>query len=132
MSSRAEAARSSLKRVVVEQSRQRHPAARARWGAAALPALAVTAVVVVALGWIDPSVLCMVPVLALSLLLSLRRYPGEKVLVRLRSSAQRRLRGPRQLACRERIRPMLMPRGGLLLACALAVRPPPGALRAAG
>ncbi len=117
---------------MVEQNRQRRPAARARWRVAAFPALALTALVVVALGWIDPTALCLLPVLALSLALSLWRYPGEKVLGRLRALGSRPSRAPRRLVWRGRTRAVLMPRGGLLLASALAVRPPPLSPLAAG
>ncbi len=52
----------------------------------ALPALALVAVLLAAIVSIDPSVLCILPALALALLLSLRRYPGERVLVALARS----------------------------------------------
>ena len=71
--------------------------------------------------------LCLAPALALSSMLLVRRYPGERVLVRLAvRRARRRPRAriplpsaPRRAAC--------VPRGGLLMAFALAVRPPPRA-----
>jgi hypothetical protein len=66
-----------------------------------------------------PLVLIVLPLLA-------GRYPGELTLVRRAPSTCRsvRLRGPvpsRPRATRTR----LVPRGGLLVACAMAVRPPP-------
>ncbi len=68
------------------------------------------------------------PAVVLLAALVVRRYPGERVLSRLRA---RRLRvahaGPRAGACcAQRSRPRArMPRGGRLIAASLAVRPPP-------
>lgn len=97
----------------------------------ALPALGASVALLVALASIDPSVLCVLPALALALLLALRRYPGERTLVALRRAreglprwASPTLTGPR-LWCGRAV-----PRGGLLLACSLANRPPPSALPA--
>jgi hypothetical protein len=122
--------RSSLVGVVFAECRAEvRRAARIRWGAAALPALAVTVTViaVASLGVVDPNVLCVLPLLALSLLLALRRYPGEEVMARLSGARRRPLRGPRRLSGPNRPDIALLPRGGRLLGCALAVRPPPGA-----
>ncbi len=99
------------------------------WGRVALPALAATAVVLAALASLDPGVLCVLPALALALLLALRRYPGERTLAALRRSREG---APQPRACAPRS-PLRwsgpsVPRGGLLLACSLANRPPPGAL----
>jgi hypothetical protein len=69
----------------------------------------------------------MVPAVALLAVLSARRYPGERLLVRLAdrrpsrrpaaaAEARRATRGPA----------VQVPRGGLLMGFALAVRPPPG------
>jgi hypothetical protein len=103
----------------------------ARWNAPALPALALGAVLLVALASVDPAVLCVLPALALPLLLTLRRYPGERILARRapavprrRSTASADAPSTRFVICR--------PRGRLLLAFSLAVRPPPAALLAAG
>jgi hypothetical protein len=70
----------------------------------------------------------LLPVLLLALVLALRRYPGEQALVAIASRARRRSRtrpasraAPR---CSGRPR-ATVPRGGLLIAAALAVRPPP-------
>jgi hypothetical protein len=68
----------------------------------------------------------MLPPLLLLAVLVLCRYPGEHVLLALRSP-RRRTRpraGARALAPRYTPRAMT-PRGGDLLACSLAVRPPP-------
>jgi len=70
-------------------------------------------------------VMCLAPALALALLLHCRRYPGARRLVAFSARATRRR--PRT-ACSAvtPARPTVrIPRGGLLIACALAVRPPP-------
>ena len=75
------------------------------------------------------SLLTLTPALLLAVTLLLRRYPGERLLVVLRTRpAGRRVR---KRACPPaRSHPASrVPRGGLLMAFALAVRPPP-ALRA--
>lgn len=87
-------------------------------------ALLLTAFLVLASG-IDPGVLCLLPALGLALVLLAGRYPGELVLTGLRERPRRR--APRALAClcaRTRAS-AVMPRGGLLIGCSLAVRPPP-------
>ena len=106
---------------------QRGP--RAGWRVAAFPLLAATAAVMVALAWVDPSVLCAVPALVLPAVLALRRYPGEAMLLALLPARRTRRRRPGRLAPR-RIVHLAAPRGGLLLARSLAVRPPPGSLLA--
>jgi len=99
--------------------------ARVRWSAAALPALGVMAILIAALAWIDPTVLCVAPALALALLLALRRYPGERLLAGLSPGRRPCRRGaPRRAAPRRRVA-LARPRGGLLIACSLADRPPP-------
>jgi hypothetical protein len=97
----------------------------------ALPALGTTIVLFVAITSVDPSALGVLPALALVLLLALRRYPGELTLVALCRARE----GPRRGASPTLTGPRLrrgpaVPRGGLLLACSLANRPPPGALPA--
>jgi hypothetical protein len=72
----------------------------------------------------------LLPVLLLALVLALRRYPGERALVALASRRRRRRRATRALSRGAVPRAALerrasMPRGGLLIAAALAVRPPP-------
>ena len=76
------------------------------------------------------SLLTLAPALLLAATLLLRRYPGERLLVSLRSRpARQRVRShanaPAQSHPASRV-----PRGGLLMAFALAVRPPPPVLRA--
>lgn len=72
------------------------------------------------------------PLLVLGLLLARRRYVGEDVLARLRDA-----RGPRRRRRRPATvpsppgAPRLLARGGRLLGAAIAVRPPPSALRGA-
>jgi hypothetical protein len=72
--------------------------------------------------------LYLAPALALAAMLLLRRYPGERLLVALRRrSAMPRTRTRARL--RSPSHPVLrVPRGGLLMAFALAVRPPPAPL----
>jgi len=97
----------------------------------ALAGLLALAGAVAVLASLDPAVLSTLPALALALLIALRRYPGERALVAL-SSRRRRVRHAQSASAvptgRARI---ARPRGGLLLGCSLAVRPPPVALAAA-
>jgi len=74
--------------------------------------------------------LCLLPALLLAAPLLLRRYPGERLLVRLGGRPRRRR--PRPSAA-PHVRPTpatRVPRGGLLMGFALAVRPPPATLPA--
>jgi hypothetical protein len=88
------------------------------------------ALAAVGLVWVDPGSLCVLPALVLWLLLRLRRYPGERRLVTLwRVRGERRAWLTASVPCVARDG-IVTPRGGLLLACALAVRPPPPALHA--
>jgi hypothetical protein len=69
----------------------------------------------------------LLPALALLAILAFRRYPGARALI---ATIERRRRGrfrsePRTPAPRPEPR-ALLPRGGRLIATALAVRPPPG------
>lgn len=68
------------------------------------------------------------PVLILALPLLARRYPGEDVLVRLATRGRRparRRRAPVRPALPALRAVRVLPRGGRLIAAALAVRPPP-------
>jgi hypothetical protein len=65
-----------------------------------------------------------IPLVLLGLLL-LRRYPGERQLLALRSRRRARRRPQTESAPLRPARPGWLPRGGLLIACSLAVRPPP-------
>ncbi len=73
----------------------------------------------------DPNALCLLPMLALALPLWLRRYPGERMLSALSYKARERTR--RRASQARASLPLVLSavRGGLLLACSLAVRPPP-------
>ncbi|HST55653.1 MAG TPA: hypothetical protein VLJ42_07135 [Solirubrobacteraceae bacterium] len=98
-----------------------------RWWPFAV-ALAITAgLMCCAAGGIDVSdLLCLLPALVLGGVLLARRYPGERLLLRI--ARNRRPQSGRAQAFRSASTHRLthMPRGGLLMAFALAVRPPPG------
>lgn len=101
----------------------------------ALLGLAILALATGALVALDQSALCLAPALALAAPLLLRRYPGERIVTVLaRGRTGRRWTLPaRALRPRRRcVAAALTPRGGLLLACSLAVRPPPGPARVTG
>jgi hypothetical protein len=100
---------------------------RVRHPVLALALIAALAVAVLSLAELDPGVLCLLPALTLAAPLILRRYPGARALARLSAVRRARWQRPRSSAP---LRPRAWaatPRGGLLLACALAVRPPPAA-----
>jgi hypothetical protein len=98
-----------------------------------LPVVAMSALAVVLVlggisGWGGEGLLCLLPGMLLACALCARRYPGERALLRCvtRRNSGRRLAQPARLAAgpaRTRV-----PRGGLLIGFALAVRPPPAAL----
>jgi hypothetical protein len=73
------------------------------------------------------AVLCLAPAIVLLALLSGRRYPGERILLRVRRRASRcektaaRVHAPRPPRPARRA----MPRGGVLVGCSLAGRAPP-------
>jgi hypothetical protein len=97
----------------------------------AILGLAAITIAVLTLASTDPMALCALPALVLPALFAMRRYPGERILAVLTEAhCQRR---PRPASCAPLpTRPELgLPRGGLLLARSLAVRPPPGARLAA-
>jgi len=99
----------------------------ARWGRVALPALAAGVALLVALASIDPSILSVLPAFGLALVLALRRYPGEGTLLALTGHPFREPRrgSPSRPRSPRRWTGPAVPRGGLLLACSLADRPPP-------
>jgi hypothetical protein len=102
-----------------------------RGGAAVIAATVALAIAALALVKLDPSVLYVLPALVLLVLLTLRRYPGERILAVLsgaRPERPRRARSSLPLRARSQV---AVPRGGLLLACSLAVRPPPSVQLAA-
>jgi hypothetical protein len=70
--------------------------------------------------------LCMAPAVALLAVLFARRYPGERLLLRLAARRRGRCRrGPAEAWRTPRGQAVHVPRGGLLMGFALAVRPPP-------
>jgi hypothetical protein len=71
------------------------------------------------------AVLYLLPVLVLALPLLARRYPGERMLVALRSEKRLRWSHPQASVPSHSWIAAATPRGGLLLGCGLAVRPPP-------
>ncbi len=87
--------------------------------------LAVLVLAVLALAALDATALCLLPTLALAAPLILRRYPGVRTLARLSTAPRHRWQRARSSAPLRRRVAAATPRGGLLLACALAVRPPP-------
>jgi hypothetical protein len=109
-------------------SKGRHP----RRDALAPLGLIGLALAALSLAWIDPAALCALPALALPVLLALRRYPGERVLAVWSQTRRRRWERPRSSLPRHARAQGSLPRGGLLLARSLAVRPPPVARLAAG
>ncbi|MGA7705213.1 MAG: hypothetical protein WB998_09995 [Solirubrobacteraceae bacterium] len=72
-------------------------------------------------------ILFLLPALALSFVLFMRRYPGERTLVRLAAPHRRRARWARPRASVPRAARSfaVAVHGGLLIARSLAVRPPP-------
>jgi hypothetical protein len=103
---------------------------RDRYVLLALATLSLAFAVVQSATGISPDVLLAVPVLLLLLPLLAGRYVGEDGLARLagRSLAPRR-RSPASIGARRRA-PRMLPRGGRLIAAALAERVPPVAARA--
>ena len=99
-------------------------------------ALPVLLTVTVGLIWLAASgldssgLLCLLPALLLAAALLARRYPGERLLLRLGRARKPRRRRPVPGHGAPHARELHIPRGGLLLGFALAVRPPPGALAA--
>jgi hypothetical protein len=67
----------------------------------------------------------LLPAVLLVGVLAARRYPGERTLLSLISPARRRRARCVAQAPPRRASHALLPRGGRLLGCALAVRPPP-------
>ncbi|MGA9283886.1 MAG: hypothetical protein WBV85_00430 [Solirubrobacteraceae bacterium] len=74
-------------------------------------------------------ILFLLPALALAFVLFMRRYPGERTLVRLAAPRRRtRWARPRASVPRAARAFTVAAHGGLLIARSLAVRPPPAAL----
>jgi hypothetical protein len=76
------------------------------------------------------TILCLLPIAALLVPLLLRRYPGERVLLALRSPRRSRRAHPRARVRSHGRAVVAAVRGASLIGRSLAVRPPP-ALRAA-
>ena len=95
----------------------------------AIAAIALAAgLIAAAATGVDPSgLLHLAPALILVAALLARRYPGERLIARLAGSPIRARRHTRIRAVKPRTQHVgaLAPRGGLLLARSLAVRPPP-------
>jgi hypothetical protein len=92
--------------------------------------LAIAAGIAVSLGsgLSGDVLLCLAPVLALAVTLLARRYPGERLLIALAAGERKRRPRAFESAHRPRSRGFArVPRGGLLIGFALAVRPPPPA-----
>jgi hypothetical protein len=103
---------------------------RDRYALLALATLSLLLAVLQSVTGVSPDVLLAVPALLLLLPLLAGRYVGEDGLARLaaREAAARR-RSPASLGTRRRA-PRVLPRGGRLIAAALAERGPPAALAA--
>jgi hypothetical protein len=96
----------------------------------ALVALAAGSLAVLVFARTDLNALCLLPALALALPLLMRRFPGERMLA-LRVGARDTLRPrPRRSSSYTGRAFTVAPHGGLLIGCALAVRPPPPVLAA--
>jgi hypothetical protein len=97
------------------------------------PRVAVTVAVAVAVGVLLSSrsglgahdVLCLAPALLLVAILFARRYPGERLLLGFAARGRSRRLRPRSIGAGPFARVVNLPRGGLLMGFALAVRPPP-------
>jgi hypothetical protein len=101
---------------------------RALFAVAILTAIAIGTA---GLTMVDPSVLCVLPALVLCVPLLFRRYPGECLLARRGCRAGHAPRRAGSAGRRGRPPAHRFPRGGLLIARHLAVRPPPPPLLAA-
>ncbi len=95
-----------------------------------LLAVAGLALAVLALAGIDAGALCLLPALALAVPLAMRRYPGERLLASVSGARRSQWPRPRSIAPHGERGFAVAIHGGLLIARALAVRPPP-ALHAA-
>ena len=88
-------------------------------------AVVVGAVLCMTGGLPSDGLLCLAPVLVLAAMLFAQRYPGERLLMTY--AARRRNRRPRSIGAPHwpHVSAVRLPRGGLLMGFALAVRPPP-------
>jgi hypothetical protein len=88
--------------------------------------LAGSIVIVLAVASASASMLLyLLPALALAAPLILCRYPGERRLLALVAARSKPRRPPSARPASPAPARALVPRGGLLIACSLAVRPPP-------
>ncbi|HWY89597.1 MAG TPA: hypothetical protein VNY31_02905 [Solirubrobacteraceae bacterium] len=76
------------------------------------------------------ALLCLLPAVAVAIPLLARRYPGERVLLALRSAEPTRWPRPRACAPAHRRVALAAVRGGRLMGSFLAVRPPPALISA--
>ncbi len=89
-------------------------------------ALAVGVLVSACSGLGGHGVLFLAPALLLLATLHARRYPGERLLLGLSARARDKRLRPSRTRSAPATRSPHVPRGGLLMGFALAVRPPPG------
>ena len=85
---------------------------------------------VLALVAVDANALGLLPALALAVSLLMRRYPGERLLTGLSRTRSPHWPRPRSSSPRGDRGFVVAPHGGLLIARAIAVRPPPALLAA--
>jgi hypothetical protein len=71
------------------------------------------------------AILCLLPAVVLVIPLLARRYPGERALIGLRPVERARWPRPRSSVPMRRRVVLVVVRGGRLIGCSLAVRPPP-------
>jgi hypothetical protein len=76
------------------------------------------------------AILYLLPAVVLAIPLLARRYPGERALLALRRVERAPWPRPRSSARARRRVVQLVVRGGRLIGCSLAVRPPPALLPA--
>jgi hypothetical protein len=93
-------------------------------------ALAAGSLAALASATSDLNALCVLPALALALPLLMRRFPGERMLAQRAAAPDARGPRPRSNSSYTGRAFTVAPHGGLLIGCALAVRPPPAVLPA--
>jgi hypothetical protein len=103
---------------------------RGDWRTLAAVALAVGSLAVLASATSDLNALCVLPALALALPLLMRRFPGERMLAQRAGARDTLGSRPRSNSLCTGRAFTVAPHGGLLIGCALAVRPPPSVLPA--
>jgi hypothetical protein len=77
---------------------------------------------------VEEGLLFLTPALAMAVPLLAGRYLGAERLTRIAQTRSPRRRGAAPAALAPRARGRVLPRGGLLIAASLAVRPPPAVL----